>query len=530
MKKTFYKLVKLVCVSAILLACVSCADGPKDTELEQNPAEDSGTKKEHVIPAPDPMLTSENPVVGSWFFNCGYNPDVFANDYMVFKDDGTVYLSHEEPGYCEYDTGTYSIIEDAEHGSVLVLNITWYKYIEGNYVEYSTDIAENFDLHLYYSISSVDEDKFIFYRFKRDFSAMNGPVYEFNPPVLQDFSRIKKGTKDHLIGTWKFNKRGTQDADWEETWVFNDDGTMESFWSEGADSTKYKGNYEVITGQTGSVLHQTLTQESADGITYTNLTQPMEFWYDYLIDNDYVINVNCTKDKIDGEEHVQNPPIVNFYYRDIELYEVTYHWANATFKEFYPKGTEYTVLDMSKSNYMYNVHRMLKEQKLFGWYDNEQLSGNPVTTITANKDTNTELWAKWGIYYSKNVYDATKGKDGYNYNATLPISVLAPDMALPSKGDTLTITFSANVSKDFNGGGRIALIDYKNDWIELGGDWHNLTSNNGYFNDTFVITVEKDPTTDNYDELCFDFNYENSTVDEEVIFSDFEFKIVKSTN
>lgn len=504
MKKNLSNFIKVLLAAAIILSGVSCADVPKSDPVSQP--------------------TFEESIIGTWFWNYGYNQDSFANDYIIFNEDKTVYLSHEEPEYKEYDKGTYSITENAEHESILTLNISWYKYIEGDYEEESPD---NFDLKLYYTINTLNEEKFIFYRFKRDFSAMNGPVFEFNPPVIQDFTRIKNGTKENLIGTWKFNKRGTPDATWEETWTFNADGTMEDFWKEGVDSAFYKGEFQVITDNNKSVLYQKLTQESADGIIYTAMTQQMEFWYDYLIDNENVINVNCTKDKIGGQEHVKNPPVENFYYRDIELREVTYHWAKYTFKDYYPSGKEYTVLDLSRSNNLNNVHRMLKEQKLLGWYDNAQLNGNPVTKIAAGTNTNTELWAKWGIYYSKNVFDATKGKDGYNYNSTLPISVLAPDMALPKKGDTITINFSAKVSKDFDGTGRIALIDYKTDWIELGGDWHHIKSNNGTFNDVFVINVEKDPSTDDYDVLCFDFNYDNSKIDEELIFSDFEFEIVK---
>ena len=54
----------------------------------------------------------------------------------------------------------------------------------------------------------------------------------------------------------------------------------------------------------------------------------MEFWYDYKIDNENVINVNCTKNKISDVEHVYTPARQNFYYRDLPMETVTYHWAN----------------------------------------------------------------------------------------------------------------------------------------------------------------------------------------------------------
>ena len=512
MKKNFYKLVKLVFVSAILLACVSCADSPKQIENpEQTQIPENPTPEENII--------------GTWFWNYGYNQDLFANDYIIFNEDKTVYLSHEEPEYKEYDKGTYSITENAEHESILTLNIKWFKYLEGDYVDES---PENFDLKLYYTISTLTKEKFIFNRFRRDFSAMGGPVYKFDPPVIQDFSKIKNGTKENLTGTWKFNKRGTPDADWEETWTFNADGTMESKWEETGSTNYYKGEYQVIEKDGKSVLYQKLSKESADGTTFTDMTQPMEFWYDYFIDNENVINVNCTKNKIDGVEHPKNPPIENFYYRVLDLKEVTYHWAGYTFKDYYPKGTDYEVIDLAKPELFTGVHRLLKEQKLLGWYDNSSLNGSALKKISAGSNTgNTELWAKWGIFCSKNVYDETKGKDGYNYNATLPASVLAPGMAVPSKGDTIKVSFSAKVSKDFKVGGGLSLVDLKDEWIGLGIDWHILESHDGVFSDVFEIKVEDNPTTDDLDFICFDLNYgNNDTIDEEVIFSDFEFVIL----
>ncbi|MBO4638232.1 MAG: hypothetical protein J5710_00575 [Treponema sp.] len=502
MKKNIFKLVKLICVSAILLACVSCADSPK----------------------PDLQPTSEELILGTWFWNYGYNQDLFANEIVTFCEDGTIDISRITPEDIEYDKGTYSIIDDAKHGATLLINLNWYKYIKEDYVEEEP----NLNLNIYYALGELTKERLMFSRYRRDFSAMGGPTYEFDPPVFNDYSRIKNGTKEHLIGKWKFNKRGTPGATWEEIWIFNEDGTMESFYSEGADLKKYKGMYEVLADENGSVLHQILTQESEDGTTYTTLTQPMEFWYEYFINNENVINVNCTKDKIDGEEHIKNPAIENFYYRDIELEEITYHWENYTFKDYYPKGTDYEVLDLGKMYLFEGVHRLLKEHKLFGWYDNPQLQGNPVTKIPGGTNNNIELWAKWGIYYSKNVYDSTKGKDGYNYNGTLPVSVLAPQMALPKKGDTITVAFSGKVSKDFNGGCGIVLVDCKDEWFELGYDWHILTLNNGYFSEVFKIKIKENPTTDNYDDLWFDFNYENSAVDDEVIISDFKFEVIVS--
>ena len=486
MKKNIFKLVKLLFVSAILLACVSCVDSPK----------------------PDPQPTSEELILGTWFWNYGYNQDLFANEIVTFCEDGTIDISRITSEDIEYDKGTYSIIDDAKHGATLLINLNWYKYIKEDYVEEEP----NLNLNIYYALGELTKERLMFSRYRRDFSAMGGPTYEFDPPVFNDYSRIKNGTKEHLIGKWKFNKRGTPGATWEETWIFNEDGTMESFYSEDADLKKYKGMYEVLADENGSVLHQILTQESEDGTTYTTLTQPMEFWYEYFINNENVINVNCTKDKIDGEEHIKNPAIENFYYRDLELEEVTYHWTCYTFKDYYPKGTDYKLLDLAKMYLFYGVPNNLLSQKLLGW---EQ-------KVSDKK----EYWAKWALKCNKNLYDYKNGK--YNHEFTLPVHVLAPDMELPAKGKKYKISFSGKASEDLNFEWGLRIADSSQaaeGWLVIGEDWDTIKSNNKQFSDVFVIEINEDVVTTNIDEINFNLCYNPENFDKPITIEDFSFTV-----
>ena len=97
-------------------------------------------------------------------------------------------IIHESPKEVEYDKGTYSIIQDKKYGKTLLLNLTKYKDNKG-------DTWEDTDVKMYFAIDSLTEDRFIFNRFRRDFSAMGYGVFEFDPPWINDFSKVKNGTK-----------------------------------------------------------------------------------------------------------------------------------------------------------------------------------------------------------------------------------------------------------------------------------------------------------------------------------------------
>ena len=144
-----------------------------------------------------------------------------------------------------------------------------------------------------------------------------GKKETFDPPKKNIYYKNKPLTKENLAGTWKVNKKGTPNCTWDETWIYNADSSMEDSWKEGEDVGFYKGEYQIKTEDNKTVLYQKFTKESGDGTTYADMTSPMEYWYDFVLCNEKVIQIICTKSKWGEEEHIKNPPIVNFYYRDL---------------------------------------------------------------------------------------------------------------------------------------------------------------------------------------------------------------------
>ena len=509
MKKLLSQLIKLLVAAAIIVCGVSCADG--NTEQSKNKGPDK------------PEDTYESLIVGTWFWDYGYDQEQFWNEQLTINKDGTLEFFTIGPDDGLWQKGDWSIIDDSEHGPTMLQHYTKGK----NNLE---DEWTSGDLKRYYAIKAITNNEIEMYRYKLD-NTTRGIIQDFDPPVLNHYTRIKDGTKENLIGTWYFNKK-CRSVGWEESWVFNEDNSIQIFTLEDNLKEDYKGTYSVERTGTGSVLHQILNQKSENNSEFKELNPPMEFWYDYKIDNENLINVNTIKIKENGEEHSYNPAIQNFYYRNIPLETVIYHWnplgKEDFFYDYYPKGTDYAILGLDKSYLFYGVPDGILTQHLFGWYDNAELKGETVKTIPASDSSKKhEYWAKWGLKCNKNVYDYENGK--YNYDITAPYYNFVPyNMTFPENGKTLTIAFSGKANKKLSIHWGLSLVDTSNDsWDTIGSDWHDMKSNDdGTFNDVFKLTMTKDFIISNHNNICFNLCYNPNSLDEPIIIDDYKFEVI----
>ena len=510
MKKRLSKLIKSVFAAALVamtFCTISCASST------------GGANESGKIDA--------NNLVGSWFWNYGYDQEQFCNEQVTFNKDGTVYLFSIGPDWAEWDKGNWSIIDDSEQGPTLFFHLT-----EGK--DRLEDEWYPIDAKIYYSIQSITQNRILMSRYKRDVSAMGWIVQEFDPEVKQDYTRIKDGTKENLTGTWHFNKK-CRPTGWDETWVFNEDDTIQVFTEEDGYKEDYKGTYKVEKSKNGTILHQTLTQISENNSAFRELNPPMEFWYDYKICNENLINVNTTKINIGGEEHVYEPAIENFYYRDIPLETVTYHIDSFTFEDYYPTGTEYELIDQSRPYLFKGVPSHLCEQYLEGWYDNSAFNGNAITKIPAGQTGSHEYWAKWALNLRRSdwIDDNTK-EQVHNHEFYLPISLLTPYMefpesmenSFPAKGDTVYIVLTGTISDDYKAPWQLRIVDQSDGWFPLGGDWHYAEIEKGSFTHIFEIKMEENARTVDLSKIELNLCYGQDYCDEARIISDFKFEIL----
>ena len=261
-------------------------------------------------PDSEPAQLDESLLVGQWFFDYGTNQDDFVNEILTVNADKSIVILRDVPNHpeeYEYYEGNYEIIDDENYGLTFKLNL-----VVGLHPVSKT--MEEAGISLFYDLHSLSDDDILMYRYKRTFP--DGTIQNFDPGVKNHYMKIKNGNAENLTGTWHVNKLATPNCTWEETWIFKSDGALEDFYEEDDYKAWYKGTCEVITQGDTVILHQTLTQESFDNITFSVLENPMEFWYEYKTYGSNLINMNCIKNKMDGIVHEKNPPVVNYYYRE----------------------------------------------------------------------------------------------------------------------------------------------------------------------------------------------------------------------
>ena len=289
MKKTLsiFKIILGLFAATLLFGCASDSQEEKKDSPESN----------------------EDLLTGQWFFNYGDDQDEFVNELLTCNADRTVKLLRDvpnHPDYYEYYEGTYEIIDDETFGPTFKLNmlIGWHPE--------KHEIVEC-GISNFYDLQSLTADNLLMDRYKRIYP--NGEVETFDPAVKNHYLKVKNGTAASLKGNWKVNQLATPDCTWDESWTYNADGTMTDYYEEGDYKGWSKGTYEVTVQDGKSILHQVLTHESADNVTFTESTSPSEYWYEFKTYGENLLYLNCTKTKMNGEVHEHNPAIENYYYR-----------------------------------------------------------------------------------------------------------------------------------------------------------------------------------------------------------------------
>lgn len=490
----------------------------------------------------DPVLEKyKDQFIGAWFWDYGYNQEQFVKDYWYMYEDGTTYLYHIGSDYCEWDKGTWAIIDDAEHGPSLVLNVTEAKVEE--------DAAyEHVDAKMTYRIGSVNDDEFFIYRYRRDTMAMGGWLWTYDPAVEQHFYRVNAGARKNLVGTWNLNMLGNYYDFDAETISFSSDGIYEVCDTNQGKQVSYRGTYDVSNGKNGTELHVALN-EINEGSSYKELNPGFEVWFDYCTLGDDIIRISRTHDIIFGEEHTYDEPVEIYFSRDQQLITYTYHWDDITITDYYPEGRKYKLLDKSSYKLESVLPYDFEFMHLDGWYTNPDSSGKPVSTLGGDdgwvkvnwnrlegeetgkeneRDAamNVELWAKWSLACTANI-DPYNPRDQFNYRFDLPASRLGLDFEKPAKGDTLKVIFSATASHDFNGDMALMFVDFTDGWNWLGDDWHHVETRDGKIIEFFEIPIENDvnPALDNT-QFGFNLSYNNDVLDEVMILSDWKFEVL----
>lgn len=514
----------ILLITLLAFTVFSCASNSK-TKTVANPA----------------LVKYKEQFTGVWFWDYGYDQEQFAKDYWYMYENGTTYIYHIGPDYNEWDKGTWAIIDDAEHGPSLVLNVTEAK-VEEN-AQY-----DNVNAEITYRIGSVNDDEFFIYRYKRDTTAMGGWFQTFDPAVEQHLYRVNAGARENLVGTWNLNMLGNYYDFDAETISFSSDGIYEVCDTNQGKQVSYRGTYDVSKGKNGTELHVALN-EINEGSSYKELNPGFEVWFDYCSLGNDIIRISRTHDIIFGEEHTYDEPVEIYFYRNQPLVTYTYHWNDVTITDYYPEGKEYKLLDMGNYRLLSQLPGNLSNQHLDGWYTNPDSSGEPITTLGGNdgwvkvnwnrlegeetgeeneRDAamNVEFWANWSMKLSKNVWDPNAGWEGYNFTDDVEAARVCPDMKVPSQGDTLKVIVSATASKDFDGHMGLTFVDYSDGWNYIGNDWHYVKTHDKHMVELFEVYLENTVNANDNTQFGFNLAYNPDSLDEQMYLSDFTFEVL----
>ena len=216
------------------------------------------------------------------------------------------------------------------------------------------------------------------------------------------------------------------------------------------------GNVTEYTYGVGATL------PTADDMTYTGYT--FKGWYDN--ENLTGSPITAISDTETGNKEYWAKWEANAYTVTLNTNGGTINSGNVTEYTYSVGATLPTADDMTYTGYTFK-----------GWYDNENLTGSPVTAISDTETDNKEYWAKWEINqytitvkpengkadititqdYGTQITAPTLTREGYQFNGwdkTFPTTMPAENMTITAKWkvNQYTITF------DTAGGSEIAPI------------------------------------------------------------------------
>lgn len=369
---------------------------------------------------------------GTWAFDYGWNQDVWADDQITFYPDGTFETHYITHSYSEWDTGTYSVSTDAQGQQNLNLNVLKVKQnSEGSW--------QNVDVKMNYTLS-VTDDEFVINRFKRDSRASGGGIEYCDPPVYNHAYRVANAAREMLIeDKWTSVKSNDYWDNNSFTWTFSADGTMHDFWTSEGTTQDFPGRYKVYQEGEKTMLYQFIDFGGSN----------QEAWYSITSLGPNILCLVSEKIITCGEE--EQAGYTNYAYRDVPLVEYTYHWKvndglEYTFKDYWPKGESYTLLDLSNRSMINGLPDTYIDQALLGWHVDDSLSGGRVKSIPVSSNTvDRDFYAEWGLKGHHNGDD-----EDYCWSTGVPAKDLFDSISF-NENDMIIIHFEADLSNDING-------------------------------------------------------------------------------
>lgn len=237
-------------------------------------------------------------------------------------------------------------------------------------------------------------------------------------------------------------------------------------------NTKYSltNNGEAMTTTSNNIQVPTKIGNDFGGY----YTQPNGQGTQYINENGYITaNASTTNFTSNGTLYAKWTP---------KTYEIKYNPNEGTINGEYPETYVYGTTtqlptDVTKEGY-----------KFVGWYDNSELSGNPVKTITTTDYENKEYWAKWAKIIENPIIEV-QGDFEYIYDKLVKTPnyiVKDGDQVIPSSEYTISYINNLNA-----GTATVIIKNIENGYYSFTNESTFKINQKSILDDTISVTLQK---------------------------------------
>lgn len=236
--------------------------------------------------------------------------------------------------------------------------------------------------------------------------------------------------------------------------------------------------------------------------------------------DDYLLNLVFYFDDASTEQEF----IISDYEFTVEpeadLVTYTYHIGNGTFTKEVIKG--YDALLIPEDRLWNNFGYFYNDMDFEGWYDNPDLTGSSVTSISAADNTiNRDFYANYKFTITKNNWGPTSDDYGFSRSARLYGSI--QDFDMPKAGGKIVIEMSGIPSETVDMPLEFKLFDWSRTKDEMVCNTHQLVTfkKDEPFKFAYVLELPSDANITDDSILYLDYVYQKDFLDKEFTISNF---------
>lgn len=206
-----------------------------------------------------------------------------------------------------------------------------------------------------------------------------------------------------------------------------------------------------------------------------------------------------------------------------EFVTYTYHVGSETYNKKVHKGDDIDLI--TKNTWWNDFNGFYNDMEFFGWYDNSELTGSPITSISAAENTtDRDFYADCRLKINRNNWGPTSNDYGYSGGPSL--NGVIKDIGIPKDGSKLILEISGIPSATVDLPMQFKLWDWsrnENQMVCISTQTVHLEKNKPC-KFAYILEIPSDANLTENSNLWLDFVYFKNYLDEELTISDIAFK------